>query len=920
MSWPTATEFQQSVQDPQRAFTDPELGSAATEINRLTGLPLSWSGAFAVVFKIRVQGGHRAVRCFTSNLPRQKKRYDAVSKYFGTRGMPPEFGEFEYQNDGILVNGNRHPILKMVWFDGTPLGKYVDDQINDSQAMKALAAAWLETAKSLQDMEIAHNDLQHGNIIVQGSGTNPTIKIVDYDGIFIPDFAGEKSPETGLPHYQHPQRDETHYDREIDNFPALVIYTSLLALSQQPGLIYTKKSNEALLFTKEDFQDPSHSKLFQDLCNTPDRELNQAANALQTSAMGPVGAVPRLSALAAGPTAQTQGAKRKVPTWATQPNAGQAPPPPGQAPPATSPNTTSIGGVAQQNRNEIDIALQELGKQLNPVVYRYAQQAIQAGTWSINTIGGNTGSHFRSLVAVQNSVDSQAMLAILRSILISCKQERLLPVNLIRKPEKVRNEWAHTLTDFSDQAYVQRSLNTLKEIQRAVNNLPRDLPAATPSQGGQQAQTPQQGNHPSQNAIPQQGPGATPAPANRPAPAPTPAPTNRPPQIWSNNMVAVARTAIAGALATAFILTVTSQTDVARPWLMALFAISIPATMISFLALCHMAGWQQALEQTLRQLPWALNTAADLIVRTTSRIATTTRQLWNQLPSDRARIIAVGSLIAAAMIGILWYNVQSSSGQGNMETAQNSAAAEAVQAAPATLPAPSVGPTSETAPTAQAVPTYLPVIVANTEGGTVPNTTSVPESEPNGMTTPPLDLQVHAYPPLNFTIAYPKGWAAKDVLTLIDTDGEGRLEIRAPNFDPAWSVQEFIDQVKEDETLTPGMGLKWKQYLEESAMSGNIGGIEFVDVHFAGQITPGGCLQGGTTRWLPSRYLPDLTTWGFSISISVCEEDLEEYEETMKQVLNSFVESNHDFDIQRELQRRAAEATTEESPTPDTEP
>ena len=87
-----------------------------------------------------------------------------------------------------------------------------------------------------------------------------------------------------------------------------------------------------------------------------------------------------------------------------------------------------------------------------------------------------------------------------------------------------------------------------------------------------------------------------------------------------------------------------------------------------------------------------------------------------------------------------------------------------------------------------------------------------------------------------------------------------------------------------------------------------------------GRNRPGGCLHSGTTRWLPSRYLPDLTARGFSISISVCEEDLEEYEGTMKQVLNSFVESNHDYEIQRELERRAAEATTEDSPAPDKEP
>ena len=873
-----------------------------------------------MVFKVRVKGGHHAVRCFTSNLPDQQRRYDAVSKYFRTRSMPPEFGEFEYQNDGILVNGNRHPILKMVWFDGKPLGEYVDEQIHDSQAMKALAATWLETANSLQNMEIAHNDLQHGNIIVQGSGTNPTIKIVDYDGIFIPDFAGEKSPETGLPHYQHPERDDTHYDREIDNFPALVIYTSLLALSEDRNLIYTRKSNEALLFTKEDFQDPNNSALFQDLCNSSNGELNQAANALRTSAVGPIGAVPRLSALPAGTTAQTQTAPGSA-TWATQPNAGPAPVPPGkaptppvyQAPTAASPNATSIGGVAQQNRNEIDIAIQELAKKLNPVVYRYAQQATNARTWSTNNIPGMTGKHHQSLASIQQSKDSQAMLAILKSILLSYKPNPLestgLSVNLINRAAQVRNDFAHNGKDFSDPAYVQTALGTLNELQSVIDSLPQDLPAGTPSQGGQQGQRPQQGNHPSQNARPHQGP------------RPRPMPTYRPPRMMSSDMLGAARAAIAGALATALILTLTSLTDVGREWLMALFVVTIPVTAISFLAMCHRAGWQQALEQSLNQLPWALNTAADLIVRTTRWVANTTRQLWNQLPSNRARIITAGSLFTIAMIGILWYNVQRSDDQGNMETAQNSAAAEAVQADPTTLPAPAVGPASETAPTAQAMPTYLPVIVASTEGAAVLNQTSVPPSPPTGITTPPPDLQVHTYTQQDFSIMYPTGWnPTDDLMGFTAPDGQGRLEIRVSYFDPAWSIQEFIDHIKVDEDVTPGMGLRWKEYIEERTRMGNIGGIEFVEIDFAGQIKPGGCLHTGTTRWLPSRYRPDFTARGYSISISVCEEDQEEYEETMKQVLNSFVESNHDYEILRELQRRAAEATTEEPPAPDAEP
>ena len=136
---------------------------------------------------------------------------------------------------------------------------------------------------------------------------------------------------------------------------------------------------------------------------------------------------------------------------------------------------------------------------------------------------------------------------------------------------------------------------------------------------------------------------------------------------------------------------------------------------------------------------------------------------------------------------------------------------------------------------------------------------------------------------------YPTGWTPKDdLMGFTAPDGQGRLEIRVSYFDPAWSIQEFHRPHQSGRRRHPGMGLRWKEYIEERTRMGNIGGIEFMEIDFAGQIKPGGCLHTGTTRWLPSRYRPDITARGIPISISVCEEDQEEYEETMKQVLNSF--------------------------------
>ena len=44
----------------------------------------------------------------------------------------------------------------------------------------------------MREHVIAHGDLQHGNIIVQDDGT---IRLVDYDGCYVPELAGLKSNE-----------------------------------------------------------------------------------------------------------------------------------------------------------------------------------------------------------------------------------------------------------------------------------------------------------------------------------------------------------------------------------------------------------------------------------------------------------------------------------------------------------------------------------------------------------------------------------------------------------------------------------------------------------------------------------------------------------------------------------------------------
>jgi len=80
---------------------------------------------------------------------------------------------------------------------------------------------------------IAHGDLQHGNIIM----CNHELRLVDYDGMYVPAMKNFMASELGHPNYQHPARAPHHFGPYLDNFSAWVIYASIKALQVDPLLL-----------------------------------------------------------------------------------------------------------------------------------------------------------------------------------------------------------------------------------------------------------------------------------------------------------------------------------------------------------------------------------------------------------------------------------------------------------------------------------------------------------------------------------------------------------------------------------------------------------------------------------------------------------------------------------------------------------
>jgi predicted Ser/Thr protein kinase len=303
--WPSARYFTEAIQCPSVCFSHPVLRTTLPAVDRL-GMPLVTSGQFAYVYKLKSTNGSGdfAVRCFRGYLGDRDQRYRAILEHLWASPVS-YLSEFSYAPEGILVGGNRFPILFMKWIEGPTLDLYIREMLHRREVLLHLSEEWLRLLTALEASGIAHGDLQHGNIIVE----HGQLRLVDHDGIFVPKMGAWTASEIGHQHYQHPLRGAQHFDENLDRFSSLVIYLSLLALAEQPGL-WQEYHDENLLFTKADFADPEASTLFQKIRGIGP-EHARLADALAGAAVGPPENVPSLLDLVQ--------AKSTLPGWMTAP-------------------------------------------------------------------------------------------------------------------------------------------------------------------------------------------------------------------------------------------------------------------------------------------------------------------------------------------------------------------------------------------------------------------------------------------------------------------------------------------------------------------------------------------------------------------------------------------------------------------------
>lgn len=260
MPYPSLEQYNQAFQLHSKLLTDPELKSGTVATTGL-GLPLAISGGFALTYTIKAGPKKYAVRCFHRESKALERRYEAISKKIASL-QSPYFLDFQFQPQGIKVEGASYPIVKMAWAKGETLGEFLEDNRNSPQAIAKLSSSLESLSAFLEKEKIAHGDFQTGNLMVSDGGA--TVQLIDYDGMFVDEIKTLGSSELGHVNFQHPRRKVTNpFDHTLDRFSLISLWLALKALRLDPSVWdKTKSELDAILFRANDFSDPGSSPVF----------------------------------------------------------------------------------------------------------------------------------------------------------------------------------------------------------------------------------------------------------------------------------------------------------------------------------------------------------------------------------------------------------------------------------------------------------------------------------------------------------------------------------------------------------------------------------------------------------------------------------------------------------------------------------
>jgi len=260
MQYPLISEYVKAIQD---AGDNLEQLAHLTPVLDDHGEPYRSSGAFAVVFKMldKSTGKYYALKCFTEEQEGRAEAYRQIADELDLLDSS-YITSVKYMEKELFVDSqceeDEFPVLLMDWVDGETMEAYIAANYRNHSVMSMLSYRFGKMAAWLRTQSFSHGDIKPDNIIVRPDGS---LTLVDYDGMFVPSMKGSQSPTIGTRDFSHPLRTVDDFDETIDDFSLASIALSLKAISMKSTLLDVYGASDRLLFSENDYRNPSNSKV-----------------------------------------------------------------------------------------------------------------------------------------------------------------------------------------------------------------------------------------------------------------------------------------------------------------------------------------------------------------------------------------------------------------------------------------------------------------------------------------------------------------------------------------------------------------------------------------------------------------------------------------------------------------------------------
>lgn len=196
---------------------------------------ISW-GSNSATARCRVMGmeGTFLLKCYF----RHRRNARAI---YGDRFYPQEFGVAGFRGRMEYAD-----IALLDWIEGTPLETLLWREDAD---YKALSEAFDRLALRTLKSDGAHGDIKPENIIVKPDGE---MELIDWDAAWRPGMSSYDAEEIGTFAYRHPLRDDTNFNKHIDDYPIALISTTLAALAIDSEAMLKFRNAENCIIHPED--------------------------------------------------------------------------------------------------------------------------------------------------------------------------------------------------------------------------------------------------------------------------------------------------------------------------------------------------------------------------------------------------------------------------------------------------------------------------------------------------------------------------------------------------------------------------------------------------------------------------------------------------------------------------------------------